>query len=203
MIIFKLERERPAFTTYQNELVIYIKDKYFRTCEFSSARDIPILSLRNKPNTGKIKNIHYNSQDRAILMCTEQDGNYYELFQLSEGKNSIGDSGVEGKRGVGLSAVFVGRQRFAVLDKSHQIIIKNLKNEETKRFMPPTSCGNVDSLFPAPIGFLLLRSDDKITLYDVQQRKALSELAISDIKFIYWSYDKSSNVALVGKDSNE
>ena len=32
-------------------------------------------------------------------------------------------------QGLGLAAVFVARNRFAVLDKSRQILVKNLSNE--------------------------------------------------------------------------
>lgn len=39
----------------------------------------------------------------------------------------------EGKRSNGLSAVWVARNRFAALDRNQQIVIKNLKNEVTKK----------------------------------------------------------------------
>jgi hypothetical protein len=82
---------------------------------------------------------------------------------------------VDSKRGLGSSAVFVGRKRFAVL-KGNEIIVKNLKNEEVKRCAPP---GAVDRLFAGPTGTLLLRADDRITLYDIQQRRALAELQVA------------------------
>ena len=44
-------------------------------------------------------------------------------------------SSQECKRGMGTSAVFVARQRFAVLDKNKQILIKNFQNEV--RTFPP------------------------------------------------------------------
>ena len=44
----------------------------------------------------------------------------------------------EGKRDVGGSAVFIARNRFAVLDKSsNQLLIKNLQNEITKKCAAP------------------------------------------------------------------
>lgn len=77
-------------------------------------------------------------------------------------------------------------------------MVKNLKNEETKRCTPQH---NVDWMFPAPSGLLLLRSEEKITLYDVQQKKSLAELTTPEIKYAFWSHDKEPSVALVGKDS--
>jgi coatomer protein complex subunit alpha (xenin) len=73
-----------------------------------------------------------------------------------------------------------------------------LKNEETKRCPPPHP---IDGLFPAPLGCLLLRSEDKVTLYDVQQKRSLAEINATDIRYAFWSNDKSPLVALVGKDS--
>jgi len=56
-------------------------------------------------------------------------------------------------------------------------------------------------IFPAPAGFLLMRAEDKITLYDVQQKKSKAELSTPPIKFVVWSSnEKGGSVALVGKD---
>jgi len=73
----------------------------------------------------------------------------------------------EGKRASGLTAVWVARNRFAVLDRTHTIIIKNLKNEITKKVQVPA----VDEMFYAGTGSLLLRTPEGMTLYDVQQKR--------------------------------
>jgi Coatomer WD associated region len=67
----------------------------------------------------------------------------------------------EAKRGLGAAAVFIARNRFAVLDKaSNQILIKNLRNEITKKTPSPTP--TTDSIFYAGTGTLLCRSEDKV-----------------------------------------
>lgn len=67
----------------------------------------------------------------------------------------------EAKRGFGASAVFIARNRFAVLDKSSNTIqIRNLQNEITKKCPPP--CSSTDSIFYAGTGMLLCRSEDKV-----------------------------------------
>ncbi len=69
----------------------------------------------------------------------------------------------EPKRGAGTSAVFIARNRFAVLDKgSNQIVIKNLNNEITKK--APSPCATTDAIFYAGTGTLLCRSEDKVRL---------------------------------------
>ena len=45
MIVFKLERERPAFDVCGSRM-FYVKDKYLRMHEFGHGRDVPVVSLR-------------------------------------------------------------------------------------------------------------------------------------------------------------
>ncbi len=45
MIVFKLERERPAYDADASKLY-YVKDRYLRLHEFGSRRDVPVASLR-------------------------------------------------------------------------------------------------------------------------------------------------------------
>ena len=68
----------------------------------------------------------------------------------------------EGKRDVGGSAVFIARNRFAVLDKSsNQLLIKNLQNEITKKCACPPGAPT-DTIFYAGTGALLCRSEEKV-----------------------------------------
>ncbi|KAF4805156.1 hypothetical protein TURU_001955 [Turdus rufiventris] len=57
--------------------------------------------------------------------------------------------------------------RFAVLDRMPSILIKNLKNEITKKVPVP----NCDEIFYAGTGSLLLRDSDGVALFDVQQKR--------------------------------
>lgn len=49
-------------------------------------------------------------------------------------------------------------------------MIKNLKNEVTKKVVTP----NCDEIFYAGTGMLLLRDQDGVTLFDVQQKRFVS-----------------------------
>lgn len=48
-----------------------------------------------------------------------------------------------------------------------QLLIKNLKNEITKKVQVP----NCDEIFYAGTGSLLLRDAESVTLFDVQQKR--------------------------------
>eukprot|EP00850_Spirogloea_muscicola_P013255 SM000089S23811 [mRNA] locus=s89:157950:162915:- [translate_table: standard] len=198
MIVFKLERERPAYAVHGGVLY-YVKDRYLRTYEFTSKRDNPLISIRRPGSTGSNqgpRSMSYNPAENAVLVCSDADGGTYELYVIP--KDSSGRSeNQEPKRGLGSSAVFVARNRFAVLDKAHnQILIKNLRNEVTKKCATP--CSTTDSIFYAGTGSVLCRSDDKIMLLDVQQRAPAGELNTPFVKYVVWSGDMN-HVALLSK----
>ena len=45
MIVFKLERERPAFAPHQS-ILFYVKEKYLRKLDFNSSKDTAVMQLR-------------------------------------------------------------------------------------------------------------------------------------------------------------
>ena len=66
----------------------------------------------------------------------------------------------------------------------------------TKKCTPP--CASTDAIFYAGTGSLLCRSDDKVVLFDVQQRHAVAELATPYVKYVVWTHDMDK-VALLSK----
>ncbi|GLI66143.1 hypothetical protein VaNZ11_009877 [Volvox africanus] len=198
MIVFKLERERPACATHGNTLY-YVKDRYLRTYDFTSQRDNPLMSIRRAGSAGANqgpKTLAYNPAENALLITSDVDGGSYELYSIPK-EAARGDTAPEAKRGLGTSAVFIARNRFAVLDKAtNSIQIRNLQNEITKKV--PTPCATTDAIFYAGTGMLLCRSEDKVTLYDMQQRSSITELATPFIKYVVWNNDMSM-VALLSK----
>ena len=51
MLVFKLERERPAFAVTSSRLY-YVKERYLRMYEYRQNRDVPIVSLRRSNSGG-------------------------------------------------------------------------------------------------------------------------------------------------------
>jgi coatomer protein complex subunit alpha (xenin) len=51
MIVFKLERERPACAVHGSTLY-YVKDRYLRTYDFATQRDNPLMSIRRAGSAG-------------------------------------------------------------------------------------------------------------------------------------------------------
>ncbi|KAH1255933.1 Coatomer subunit alpha-1 [Glycine max] len=197
MIVFKLERERPAFAV-SGDALFYTRDRFLRFYEFSTQRETQVLPIR-RPGSPSLnqspRTLSYSPSENAVLLCSDIDGGSYELYCISKDGYGRGDL-QDAKKGVGVSAVFVARNRFAVLDRSsNQVLLKNLKNEIVKKTVLPIA---TDAIFYAGTGNLICRSEDRVVLFDLQQRIVLGELQTPFVKYIVWSSDMET-VALLSK----
>lgn len=118
----------------------------------------------------------YNPAENAVLLVTRTsniENSTYDLYKIPKESDTQNPGCPETKRATGVTAIWVARNRFAVLDRSHSLVIKNLKNEVTKKVAAP----NCDEMFYAGTGMLLLRDTDGVTLFDVQQKRTLAQVA--------------------------
>jgi coatomer subunit alpha len=197
-MVFKLERERPAYTIHQNTLLFVTKEKFVRSYDLNTSTESSnMISLRklgypwNPP-----RSISYNAADRSVLVSSSVDGGVYELINLPRDGGSV----VEGsnKRGEGTTAVWVARNRFAVFSKDIQTIdIKDLSNSVT-RSIKPSQTGVMDIHAGSVAGTLLLSTQNQVVLYDIQKKETIAELMTPFVKYVYWSTD-GNQVALLGK----
>jgi len=213
MIVFKLERERPASANGPADKLYYVRGRelfchdYGRATGGSSGVDVPVASLRRVGQQAQTDGIGsgprflsynmHNPTEGNVLVCSEVDGGCYELVTFS--LTNAGGSVTDGKRGSCLGpGVFLGRNRFAILDRhKREIVVKNLNNETTKRVAAPVP--NVDCLYDGGAsGRVVLRADDRAVLFEVQSRRVIGELTAPKIKSVVWSPD-GSKVALLCK----
>lgn len=196
MVVFKLERERPATCLYNN-LLFYVKDNYLRKLDFTTAKDFPVMQLRNRGRS-PVFSMSYNPAENAVLICTRTtiaDNSIYDLYTVpKEGEGRDGNEIPDSKRAQGLTAVWVARNRFAVLDRTLSIVVKSMKNEVVKKLSHP----NCDEIFYAGTGMLFLRDYDNLTLFDVQQSRSLATIKNPKVKFVIWTSDMT-HVALLSK----
>ena len=195
LIVFKLERERPASTIYQNSL-IYVGGSELRAHDFN-ANTTSVLTKIRGPSPGKYlsppRSLSFNPAEKMAIINSDADGGSYELYPLA------GDASGQVRRGSGSSAVWIGRNRFAVLDKESQTIhIRDPTNVTTKSFKAPITTN--DLLLLAPGGNLILSSANSVILFDVQNRAIMAELTASSVKYVSWSVDMTK-VALLSKHS--
>ena len=196
MLVFKLERERPAYDATRTR-VFYVKDGYLRVKDFDGHEN-PICPVQTS-HRKKVHSLFYNhyNQSQDSLLLTYSGNTEYELRNLQRG-GAGGDGGVEAN-GQCAAVAFVSRGSFAVLDRSHtRIEIRDLRNNLKKTIS--ASFGAVN-LFPGGINKLLISTDaGNSVLYDVTSRKVVSELQCNPPRYVYWS-EGGKHVALLSKNS--
>ena len=205
VMVFKLERERPASALYQNQLFFIRKDRQVRSYDFSKNLESPsLLSLRKFGNAWiPPRTLSYNPAEHAILVTSPSDNGIYQLVSLPRDSTGASDAS-NVKQGSGNSAVFVARNRFAVFSKATQLVeIKDLSNSTTKSFKAPSGTNDI---YFGGTGCLLLIAPSAIVLYDVQQKKQVAEVPVTGVKYVSWSNDglyaallSKHNVTIVNK----
>ncbi|KAH0555468.1 hypothetical protein KQX54_019145 [Cotesia glomerata] len=157
--------------------------------------DIP-QSTRELRGRGKTSafSMSYSQAENVVLICTRVPSNIenstYDLYMTP--KDGDFSSDPETERASGVTAIWVARNRFAVLDRRYSLVITNLKNEVMKN----VQISNCDEIFYAGTGMLLFRDSAQVILFDVQQKRQLAEIRISKYRYVIWSNDMS-HVALL------
>ncbi|EIW68332.1 hypothetical protein TREMEDRAFT_39829 [Tremella mesenterica DSM 1558] len=200
LIVFKLERERPAFSLSGNQL-FYVKDKIIRMADLSTGTNQGICSVRKLGSQwAQPRTLSYNPAERSVLITAAAENGTYELVTLPKtsapSPNDGKDTPSDGKKGTGACAIFVGRNRFAVLDKTGQNIeFRDLSASLTKTVKCPVT---TNEIFYGGTGCLLLSSTSSVVLFDMQQSKVLAEISAPPVKYVVWSAD-GNTVALLSK----
>uniref|UniRef100_A0A8C6WJ02 Coatomer protein complex, subunit alpha n=1 Tax=Neogobius melanostomus TaxID=47308 RepID=A0A8C6WJ02_9GOBI len=123
MIVFKLERERPAYAVYGN-MLYYVKDRFLRQLDFNSSKDTAVMQLRSGSKF-PVFSMSYNPAENAVLLCTVSRHSSNTQCPTTPRTLMVNDDFIaptpEGKRSSGLTAVWVARNRFAVLDRMHSV----------------------------------------------------------------------------------
>ncbi|KAI1983363.1 hypothetical protein LOZ53_005893 [Ophidiomyces ophidiicola] len=197
VMVFKLERERPASTVHQNQLFYITKEKHVKCYDFGKKIESPAMVSLKKLGSPWVppRTLSYNAAERAILVISPADSGTYELIHIP--KDSTGATEpTDIKRGHGTAAVFVDRNRFAVFSQStKQIDIKDLSNSTTETIKPPT--GTTDICVGEP-GTLLFLAPSKVYLYDIGKKERIAEISASGVKYVVWSND-GQHIALLSK----
>lgn len=81
MIVFKLERERPAYAVHGN-MLHYVKDRFLRQLDFNSSKDVAVMQLRSGSKF-PVFNMSYNPAENAVLLCTVSNRGVSALALLS------------------------------------------------------------------------------------------------------------------------
>ncbi len=210
MVVFKLERERPAYDSSPSHRRMYyfddnhVNELLFKTSRAQAEVTNPIFR-RSSRITDKPRTLLYNYANRsqhAVLLMFDREGGTYELHVADKARRAGGEVGRQHTyKGFARSAAFVSRTRFVVLDRQRQLYTKDLKNDVKKRLPMPGV--TVNQVFPGGLGNILLRLTDSLRLYDIRAEKVVGELVLQSrkpIKYVVWSA-KSKYVAAFSKSN--
>ncbi|VDO56953.1 unnamed protein product [Onchocerca flexuosa] len=131
--------------------------------------------------------LHYNPAENSFLLITRSsmlEYCTYDMYKVSKDTADGNGETPEGKRSPGVAAVWVARNRFAVLDKNQQITIRDLSNRENRKIEQSVP---IDDIFYAGTGLLLLKNAEGIQLFDIQQKRTLASAKVPKVKYVIWS----------------
>lgn len=197
LMLFKLEKERPAFTVV-NDMILFIKGKQICKYNMRTHEKGVLATLRPKTElTHHYHRLHCCSYDEhqpiqilVSIRSTNIEKSVIDSYKIS------GD-GREPFRDQGLTAVFIGPNIYAVLDKSKKVIFKVDDHERKSKTVI-----NADEIFDAGAGKLLVKSKidgvDSISLWNIKKGLKVYSLKV-DAKFLVMSEDKNY-IACVGSN---
>lgn len=198
IMVFKLERERPAHTIFQNKLYYVNGEKQIQTFDFNKQENsLPMLSLKKIGKTWSfMRTLSYNQSDNSVLVVHgEGDNGNYALITLPKHVTGAIEP-TDIRQGEANFAAFISRNRFVTFVKSTKTLqVKDLNNNTTKTVQLDLSIVDV---LPGSPGRILLVKAHSVINYDVQQRKELAEISVNNVKYVSWS-SNGQYLALLSK----
>eukprot|EP00928_Gymnodinium_smaydae_P028308 TRINITY_DN2160_c0_g3_i1.p1 TRINITY_DN2160_c0_g3~~TRINITY_DN2160_c0_g3_i1.p1 ORF type:complete len:1244 (-),score=301.09 TRINITY_DN2160_c0_g3_i1:224-3895(-) len=201
MVVFKLDCERPPAMCSGANLII-AQDREITAVDLEGKnlkKGVQIGSGRRAPNamTSGMKSLQYNTlnpSEANVLVFYTQDGGCFDLFV---GPNDFSaDLSISPKQGNAQAVCFTARNRFAVLSANGSIGIHNLQNELSKKFDPPVA---TDYIYAGGNNRVLLKSEEKMVLYDLTARKTIDEVSVpGGTRYVVWA-PNGAYVALMSK----
>jgi coatomer subunit alpha len=70
LIVFKFERERPAYTVHQNSL-FYVREKSLRHVDLSTGAESSVVGIKKIPGlNNQPRTLSYNAAENAVLLTS-------------------------------------------------------------------------------------------------------------------------------------
>lgn len=202
-LVFKLERERPAVYNLEKAF-IYVDNRNIRIYDYATkeSRVLYILPSNIKSTLGNPCKLSYNPSERAFLLSSSDTKCAYQMFSFKNhdfDADGIPNAG-EVYHGTGSSAMFVSKNKIAVLDKgaNQQVLIRDLKNAAIGRIGLPTP--NSRAIHCISPKSMLVVSESSLYVCDLETLTVSAVLNLDDVTQVYVSPEKSL-IALISKKS--
>eukprot|EP00736_Rhodelphis_marinus_P009888 Rmarinus@m.17201 len=194
LIVFKLERERPAYIA-DGPRLFFVEQNQIRMYDVQTKKDTVVMALRSgQGSTPAPKAISYNPFEKMMLLLSVDSRSkpQYEMVKLDS------DSSVDNGRHQGNCPVWTARNRFAFIDSLGVVNIRDIQNKPVKTLNNMNQITPAELLFQAHPGHVLVRCENRVFLVDVSLAKVVGEVNAGNVKYVYWSND-GKYVALVAK----
>lgn len=192
LLVFKMNRERPAFTltpdaATSGDCLYYVRDKLVRAFALDAGTDsdefvAPLDHALKLPAT-----LAFSSTERTILISSA-DGTGTAI-QLRDKAAPFAFTGQ--------FATLVGRNRFVTLLNS-QICLQNIGTVDVKVLPTPSENAPILRLLPGPLGTFLAVTAASVYLMDGTSGRVLSSIDAAGVKYASWS-PNYEHVALMAK----
>ncbi|CAI4305480.1 BGN_3a_G0007250.mRNA.1.CDS.1 [Saccharomyces cerevisiae] len=195
IMVFKLDRERPCSFIHQNQLFFVNAEKQIQSFNFQKrVASLPYASLKGIGQPwDAFRSISYNPSQHSVLV-NEANGKFALVILPKQPVGAVEPTSVT--QDTGNFATFVGRNRFVVYNKNTESVeVRSLENKVTRNIKVEET---VRTIVAAGPGSVLVIHPREVILYDVQQGKKVSQLAVKNVKYVSWSLD-GQYVALMSK----
>ena len=195
MSVFKLERERHA-SQRMGSSIFFVKSKQLYAYDLS-AKDKTLLAAVNTNGKAALlnqpKSMYYNYFNQSahdIILNFDGENSCFIIYEFGKDLKQV--SCTLEKRGDNtLGSVFISKDKICVLDMNRELAVCNLDGSNIKKVtLTKKGLTKVESIFPAPLGRILVHADDALFLYDLAARKVLQELTLAEgtvVKQVQWT----------------
>jgi len=199
VVMFKVWKERPVMAVHMHHLY-YVKEGAIRHVNVDKNKEKVVVKLDGMKEC-ELVSMEYNPTEHGILVnsCVK-DSHAYQLFFIIEGSNLKPKI----KKSPGRCCVWSTHNRFAHLDASSQLVVKNLENQNVNfggfstgfllRKSEPKSVHKTpccDTLYPGgQTGHVLMRDGDQVILYDIIKKRRVNSGKFARVKQVLWSQDR-------------
>nr|CCC89936.1 unnamed protein product [Trypanosoma congolense IL3000] len=189
LLVFKLFRERPAWT-FNGKVLHYVYENMIYSHDTETKE---VYKFNLSPHLYPPRTISCNPVDSTAVVWYDDDSGGMELLSIRRSGHAVG-ADVRKRTGV-TDSLFFAPNRYVFLDKNKKMILGNVQGERDKPICEEMS---FIRLFPGPVGHILRQTDEGVQLYHMAQQSVMAEAPITDIKYVVW--DKEFNkVAFVGR----
>eukprot|EP00796_Vickermania_ingenoplastis_P004428 gene4428-3227_t len=189
--IFKIERERPAFTIHEDHL-FYTFEGAIRYFNFGTNKmqEYPLSQTLRTPLS-----MTFNPADSCLAVSRAGETRMISV-NFVEGKANITTNSFTVLQCTNL--IPNGHKKYVGKSPSGTDLV--MLSRDQKKVAPIQINFQVSRLFPSTPGTVLCAAENKVYLYHLAQQSVVAEIAVAGVKYAVWD-KKFQRVALISKNT--